>query len=245
MSRYSILLTKIIAESGYTAKEVVEKCNEIGNNIDTTRLSKLQNGKLPAPSEKVSRDISHVCNADERLLVLEGYIEKAPKEIVDVFVTLKEKTVIASLKAVENMVSKEQLSIILEELKKEPLADLIVGILDSSNEEINITASGYDINAKDFKFSLDEPIGFKVNDDSMFPILANGSKVSTRVQDTYSNGDILALKLKGQEQIIFRYALFNGNSITLTSLNKDFKPQTYNINDVIIFGKVTRIVTEI
>jgi len=54
MSRYSKVLTRIIAESGLTAKEVAEKCNEIGNGIDTTRLSKLQNGRLAAPSEKVS-----------------------------------------------------------------------------------------------------------------------------------------------------------------------------------------------
>ena len=106
MSRYSKLLTRIIAESGFTSKQIVEKCNEMGNGIDTTRLSKLQNGKLPAPSPKVSRDIAKICNADERLLVIEGYLEKAPKEIIDIFMSIKFTTTMATLKVFTNKINK-------------------------------------------------------------------------------------------------------------------------------------------
>lgn len=245
MSRYSKLLNKIIAESGYTSKEVVEKCNEIGNNIDTTRMSKLQNGKLPAPSDKVSRDIAKVCNADERLLVLEGYIEKAPKEITDVFQILRKNATIASTKAFKNVLTEQEIKLMLEAIEGEPLSDLIVGILDSSNDQINITSTGYKIETNDFSFSLDEPISFKVNDDSMSPILNNGARVITELQENYSDGDILAIKVKGQDEPIFRYALFLGDNITLTSLNKNFKPQTYNKNDIVNLGRVTKVTTNI
>lgn len=245
MSRYSKLLAKIIAESGYTAKEIVEKCNELGNGIDTTRLSKLQSGKLPAPSEKVSRDIARVCKVDERLLVIEGYIEKAPKEIIDTFVMLKTNTMLAGLKIFENIVTTEQFNILKDELDNEPLSDYIVELLDSNDNTIDVISEGFDINSDYFKFRIEEPIALPINDNSMFPIIPKNSKISLKLQNKYDNGDILALKVKQQEDTLVRYVLFNGKDIILTPLNKEFEQLIYKIGDVKILGKVAKVITEI
>lgn len=245
MSRYSRLLAKIIAESGYSLKEIAEKCNAIGNGIDTTRLSKLQNGKLSAPSEKMSRDLARVCNVDERLLVIEGYLEKAPKEIIDTFVILKTNTILAGLRIFENNVTKEQFSLIKNELEKEPLADYIIEILDSKEDKISISSEGFDINSKDFKFRIEEPIAIHIKDNSMFPIIPKNSKISLKMEEKYNNGDILALKINKQENIIARYVLFNNENIILTPLNKEFEQLIYKIDDVQIIGKVSRVITDI
>lgn len=245
MSRYSRLLAKIIAESGYTSKEIVEKCNELGNGIDTTRLSKLQSGKLPAPSEKVSRDIARVCNADERKLVIEGYLEKAPKEIIDTFIILKTNTILAGLQIFENIVTQEQFNLIKNELENEPLADYIVELLDSKDDIVDISSDGFDINSNDFKFRIEEPIALPINDNAMFPIIPKNSKISLKLQNEYANGDILALKVKQQENTLVRYVLFNDNNIILTPLNKEFEQLIYKIDDVQILGKVAKVITEI
>lgn len=252
MSRYSKLLSKIIAESGYTAKEVVEKCNELGNGIDNTRLSKLQSGKLSAPSSKVSRDLARVCNVDERLLVLEGYIEKAPQEIIDAFMSLKISMVASFLNIYKsnfsqsNLISLEKIK---EELAKEPLADFIVSLIDKGVENISINENGIDIQAieksENITITLGQPTTLPVKDNAMFPIIPEGSKVYLAIQEYYNNGDIVAIKTKDNEDVIIREIVFNNNIVILIPLKKEFKSLTYNKEDVIIIGKVTEVITTI
>lgn len=252
MSRYSILLAKIIAESGLTAKEVVEKCNEMDNGIDVTRLSKLQSGKLPAPSEKVSRDIAKVCNVDDRELVIEGYIEKAPKEIIDAFFSIKYMTSMAALQAFGIPLNKKNIKEIKEELEKEPLAEYIVSLID--NKEADITIDDNDIkfeanenNGKtNLNVILNNPSALKVKDNSMYPTIPENSRITLKIQEKYKDGDILAIKLKDKEDFIVRYVLFKENSIVLTSLNpKDFETLEYKTKDIIILGKVISVTTNI
>lgn len=245
MSRYSKLLTRIIAESGFTSKQIVEKCNEMGNGIDTTRLSKLQNGKLPAPSPKVSRDIAKICNADERLLVLEGYLEKAPKEIIDVFLSMQSMTTNAGLQLFTNIVSNEDLNKIKNELNNEPLSDYLVYILDNANN-IKMSNNLFEINAKqdNVTISFTEPLSIKVKDNAMFPKIPEGANINLKIQNEYSKGDILAIKIKN-EDIIVRYAFINNNEITLAPLNSQYETITYNLKDVVILGKVIKTINDI
>lgn len=250
MSRYSKLLTKIIAESGYTAKEVIEKCNEIGNGIDTTRLSKLQSGKLSAPSSRVSRDLARVCNADERLLVLEGYLEKAPQEIIDAFLSIKSSMVASALNIFKKNFSKDNqkyFNDVKKELEKEPLAEFIVTLIDGGVENISITENGIDMQTmkNDVKVTLSQPTTLPVKDNAMFPIIPEGSKVYLEMQEKYNNGDILAVKTKDNENIIIREILYSKNCIILVPLKKEYEVLTYNKNDVTLIGKVTDVLTSI
>jgi len=249
MSRYSKLLTRIIAESGFTAKEIVEKCNELGNGIDTTRLSKLQSGKLSAPSAKVSRDIARVCNADERLLVLEGYLEKAPQEIIDTFISIKMITTSATLNIFKNNIDKQILDEVEQELNKEPIADFIVSILDTKtatimNNNENIFEM-FNENNDSFSLSLREPIALPVEDNAMFPIIPKNSKVNLLLENEYKNGDLLAIRIKESEETLFRYVLFNNDEIILNSLNREYETLTLKKDDVVILGKVIQVITNI
>lgn len=252
MSRYSKLLSKIIAESGYTAKEVVEKCNELGNGIDTTRLSKLQSGKLSAPSSKVSRDLARVCNADERLLVLEGYIEKAPQEIIDAFMSLKISIVASALNIYKNNFSQSNL-VSLEkvktELEKEPLADFIISLIDTGVENVSINENGIDLQAiekdENITITLSQPTTLPAKDNAMFPIIPEGSKVYLEIRENYNNGDIVAIRTKDNENAIIREVVFNNNSVILIPLKKEFETLTYNKEDLTFLGKVTEVLTSI
>lgn len=128
---YSKLLKKIIVESGYTNRDIIEKCNKRDRKIDKAYLSKLQNNKVPAPSEEISRTIANICGTDERLLVLEGYIDKAPKEIKEALENIKLIFSMAVLSMFENELNDEAIKQVENEINKEPLSDFILQIIDN------------------------------------------------------------------------------------------------------------------
>lgn len=244
---YSKLLMKVIAESGYTSKEIVEQCNDRGKKIDRAYLSKLLNNKVPAPSEEVSRIIANICNIDERLLVLEGYIDKAPKEIKEAFDSIKFMTTVAALNIYENKLDEETIKNLEIEMNKEPLADFIISLIDNKASAVNFNENGIEVidEEENFKLSLTEPVALEIKDDSMFPIISKGSKINLKIEDKYNNGDIVAFKIKGKEDFIIRYVMFNGEDIIFTSLNKEFKVMNFKIDEIIILGRVVKVSTEL
>ena len=78
---YKEHLQKLIKESNLTLREIADRCRELGQSIDPSYISKIQTGKLPPPSEEVSRVLAGVLGGDPTELIWHGYIEKAPKEI--------------------------------------------------------------------------------------------------------------------------------------------------------------------
>ena len=134
-------------------------------------------------------------------------------------------------------------------MNEEPISHFLVSFIDNKANNINVTDSGMElsvVNDNSLKLSLTEPMSLQVKDNSMSPMIPGGAKISLKIEDEYKNADILAIKVKKQEDFIVRYALFNKDTITLTSLNpKDFEPLTYNVKDIIILGKVERVIIEI
>lgn len=245
---YSKLLKKIIAESGLTSKEVINKCHESGRKIDKAYLSKLLNNKVPAPSEDLSRMIANICNADERRLVLEGYIDKAPNEIKEIFVSLKLMITAAALAAYDNVVPEETIKEIKETFEKEPLSDFIFSLIDNQNVSIDSEKDLFNIKSENEKITaiLKNPLAFIISDNAMSPIIPENSEVILKIQDTYENGDILLLKLKDDDKLIARYTLFDSDKVVLTSLdNKNYPKIICNKKDIIIFGKITKTINTI
>lgn len=246
---YSKLLTKVIEESGYTATQIVEKCREKGKNIDKSYISKLQNNKIPPPSEEISRTIANICDIDERLLVIEGYIDKAPKEIKEAFISIKMASTVAALHYYKNKIDKQTLDEIENEMNKEPISDFIISLLDNKN--ININDNGtenlklYKENNGEISLMLTEPIALRVTDNAMFPIVPENAKINLLLQDEYKNGDLLAIKIKDKEETFVRYVLFNDNEIILNTLNTGYEQIILKKEDIIIMGKVHQVITNI
>lgn len=244
---YDRLLKRIIYDTGYTQDEISQKCAEIGTEVSRSYIGRLQSGKSSAPTEEVSRAIAKVCNCDERLLVIEGYLDKAPKEIRDAFVSLKYTTMLYSINVLENKVDKRTIKEIREVFEQEPLADFVIELIDNGNNEINVKELGIEIKSKDEKLicDLSKPISFKVEDNSMCPLIKENDKITIETKDRYINGDIIAISIKGQRGIIVRQAVFLGRQIELITLNKKYENKTYNQEDLTILGKVKTIITEI
>lgn len=244
---YNKLLKKIIAESGYTSKDIVEEFNKREKSIDKAYLSKLLNNKLPPPSEEVSRTISQICGVDERLLILEGYMEKAPKEIRGLFESMKMNISMMALGMMENIFDDTIIEQLKKQMQREPISDFIIQYTDNQNSILSLKNNLPQLSMKDNDVTLNvsEPLSLPIQDNAMYPIIPEGSKVIFKVEEKYNNGDLLVMKLKDKNSFIARYVLFNNDDVTLTSINKQFKPITYIKEDVSIIGKATKVIIDL
>ncbi len=242
---YSNLLRKVIVESGYNSTEIIKECNKRGRKIDKAYFSRLLNNKTQPPSEELSRIISDICQVDERKLVLEGYIDKAPNEIKEAFVSFKKMLYLTSLSLFENTIDTNILEQLEENLRQEPLADFILSLIDDKATKFNSFTNGMEMSNDNLKVILEEPLALPISDNGMFPKIIANSKVKLKIQNQYNDWDILAIKLKGSEEIIARFVLINKDKITLKPLDDKFETLHLNKTDLTILGKVTQVITDI
>ena len=246
---YYKMLNKVVSSTKYTQEEIANKCAELGINITRTYINKLLNNKLPSPKEEVSRAIAKVCNVDERLLVIEGYLDKAPKEIKETFITLKYLTMLSSLNILENSVDNKTLNELRKLYEEENLSDFIIELLDNGNIAVDTKEKGYELKLEkdNLIFSLTQPNAIKITDNAMYPLIKENDEVTFEIKDKnkYVDSDILLVKLNNEENITARQAIFLGNDVKLVPLNNKYISKLVHINDIKILGKVKKVITEI
>lgn len=246
---YNELLKKVIKDSNYKNKDIIEELKKENINMDKSYLSKLLNGKLPVPREEISRAIARICNVDERLLVIEGYLEKAPHEITDIFYYIRKVTAYSSLSAISNIkdiLDKNSLELLEEQLHQESLSTFLIELLDfKENDKMDLINGFLSVSSdkENFAFQLEEPVSFFIDNKDMSPIIPKNSKITLELLDNYKNGDIIAVKY--DNEILVRYYFMNNGIISFNAINKDAKSIDINKKDTKILGKVKRIITDI
>lgn len=243
---YYKMLNRIVANTNYTQEEIANKCTELGTKITRTYINKLLNNKLPPPKEEISRTIAKVCNVDERLLVIEGYLDKSPKEIKDFIISLKLTTSLYSLNFFENKIDYKSFNILKENLEKETLADFIIQVINNNNLEIN-NQNMFELKTEKENIFLNfsTPFTLKMTDNSMSPLIKENDEVILEIKNNYENCDILAFTQKDNNSIIISQIVFLGKEIQAIPLNKKYKPEFYDKNTISILGKVKKVITEI
>lgn len=244
---YNKLLKRIIANTDYTQQQVAEKCTDLGIPISRSYINKLEGNKSPAPKEEVSRAIAKVCNVDERLLVLEGYLDKAPKEIKDFFISLKKMASCLSTNLFTNTFDNTAMNCIEEQIENEPLSDFIISIIEYMNICATPTENGLELKEKNDNiiFNLTKPYFLKCEDNAMYPVIKEDDEVMLDMKKQYENGDIVMVKIEPQNRRVIRQIMFLGRDIQLIPLNKKYHTEIYNRKDVVIIGKINKIITKI
>lgn len=255
---YTKLLNDIINESGLSVKEIAKRCNQFGVKITASYISTLKNDTSNrTPSDDVSRAIARACNfEDEDALILEAYIDNAPKEFKGLIDFIRNATLYSVFGLFENSFPQE----IIENAKKEfetmPLYK-IVQALNNNTEKIiekGIGAMNYTSVSTDDEFSIKQeivtPSFFDVLDDSMFPVLPKNSKVSiehfeiTEIKD----GDIVAIATKETQTIYYRKIAFlndDHTSFMLYPINQTYPTEKTAITNTLIIGKVKKVTTDL
>lgn len=105
---YKELLNKLIKESNLSNKEIVARCEELGEKITPNYLSVLKNQDDKIPSENLSIALAKACQSKyENILLVQGYLDKAPKAIYDFLDNAMQQSLKATLAVLE--ISKDSL----------------------------------------------------------------------------------------------------------------------------------------
>ena len=245
---YKEMLEKIMNEKKLTNTEVIAKCREQGIEISETYFSRIKNNKKNPPSEEVSRAIANACNVDERLLVIEGYIDKSPKEIQEAFKTINFMAKSSTAKLFK-IIKKGDMKALQEYLDTQPVSDTVIEILDSKEQYIEFLENNYTFeslgNGLALSMSLKEPVAINIEDDAMLPILQKGDKVEFEVKTNYKRCDIVLIKMKKSKQILARYIHKVNNTFILVPTNSEYKDIICNEEDFTVMGRVNNIIRKI
>jgi len=237
------LLKKYTKEKKITYKEIANRCNAMGVSITEGHIKEIANGRKRAPTEDKIRAIAKALEVDEKLLVLEGYIDKAPKEIIDFLNNIREIISFFALASMEKEYSRENFEILKSMLHEQSLSVFFSEILDDDNL-IYENSKNFTLENDGVSFSLKtDNISFiEITDNSMSPQLEIGDNIILEIADNYVNGEILAVKIKGTNEVIYRNVVFSNGLVNLTAYNKKYSTTTYNRNDIEIIGKVTKVI---
>lgn len=256
---YTQLLNQMISKSGLTVKEIAERCTQSGAKVTPAYISTLKNDKNDrVPSDELSRAIAKACGADENLLVIQAYLDKAPKEVSEAINSLKKFFSMGLMGFIENEFTTQEQKNIEKIADEMPMAEF-VSLLAKTNEKLDIKKlpgpMSYKVtNQSDeliIKQTLSQAAGIAVSDNGMAPIINKGNKVTVEIKalKEYKTGDILCFTEKeAPKKILVRKAVFNGEgrkSITLLPVNAEFTPKTVNTDSLIILGKVKQIIVDL
>lgn len=240
--RYEKLLNDIIKKSKLSQAEIVRKCNDMGVALDKSYLSRLRSGKASSPRPEISKAIAKVCGCNEMLLVIEGFLDEAPKELFDIFLELKFMAVGAVYNLLRQNVSAEEFDKIREKLRNEPIADFVLGLTENPNTSIESSNSNLTIGDGQASLSISKPPTIPISDNSMEPLIPQGSEI-TLSTSSYEDGKIYFIDLDGT-LLVRKVLLFSPNYI-LIPINSNFETIIKPIDAVKIIGKVNTVIQKV
>lgn len=260
---YTKLLNELIDSSGLTIKEIAERCTAQGVKVTPAYISTLRNDtNNRTPSDEMSKALARACNAKyEDLLVIEAYLETAPKEILGTLEFIRQGALATSMGLLDNKITTQQKKQAEELIRQLPLSEFVIE-LSSDLIKQSISKGQGTMSLKvtnefeDMRITqqLKQAIGLTVNDNGMSPKIKKSDKVNFEAKNykDYSTGDILLFAEKDSEKskkkgLIVRQAIFdkNNKNITMVAINTDYMTKSYSKDDILIMGKVTQVITEI
>lgn len=258
---YTQLLNQVIENSGLTVKEIAEKCKEYGQDITPSYISTLRNNKNNrAPSDDVSIAIAKACNVEkafENILVVEAYIDTAPKEIKDIIELLKDIMTNATIGMFENKVTTQQRKEIRKMFDTMPMARFVIELTtDNVKSTLKKNKGTLKLDSKDIltdtNIKIEQrivPVGFDISDNGMYPVIEKGDMVNIELKELkdYKTGDIVLLKKNDKKANLIARKLVIGNKkeITLIPINNEYSAETVNLDDITIMGAITQLIRKI
>lgn len=248
---YSEFLADIIKNSKKSLRQISLECkNKYNVKATASYLSKLQTGGQTPASDNVNVAVAKVCGINPDDLLFEANLERAPedvKKLVDTMVNFI-KSMYLSFKGV-NETNNQEIENEINKYLNMNTREFLKSMLENNNIdfenplEIDIPLQEEQQNTVNdlfMKFS----IGFKMLDNSMFPVIREGAKIELDTTAEIKDGDIVAVMIDNDKYLIRTY-IKAGKNIILIPSNKDFETLTFKESDIDIRGKVKSITIDL
>lgn len=245
---YSKLLNKIISNTNYTQEEIAQKCCNLGAKLSREKVNALQNHRSKPPKYEVSRAIAKVCNADERLLVIEGYFDNAPEEVKQVLKDIQYFINTLALLTVTNLrnLNTEDINQIQQCLEKETISETLIQIMEDKENSIKLFKNNlsYSEGILGNTINFNIPYGIDITDNGMSPLIEKGNQVILNIKDKYDTSNIVAYQ-DNKERIKVRILTKVNNTLVMIPLNKNYKNEIYSPNEITFLGEITKVIKDI
>lgn len=244
---YHKMLSNMIKNSRFTLKEIVERCKQEGVSIDPSYISKLQSTSQPPASDEVNIALAKVCGFDPDELLFEAYMEKAPDMIRDLITELINFVKGFAKYSMSQGLPQEVISLVEQQISsysdlhwlKTMSGETLSKMFDSMSNPDTIDI----LEEEGHKVLINPYFGIPMPDNSMSPLIPDGSKLQLGEPDNLNNGDIVVAVVK-DKYLIRRYVPVD-SKIILIAENNSFEPLTFSKKNLKILGKVKSYTKEL
>ena len=248
---YTQLLNQLIDQSGLTAKEIAERCKQQGQTITASYVSILRKeANERIPSDEVSHALEDVLGAPKDTLVLEAYLDNAPEAMKEFLDKMKAQAFELAFRAIDStlFIGEAERELIAAQLDQMPLARVLLQLSQDMQPGFNqnfITRSEQTDDGQ-INVSMGMNMDFLITDNSMQPVLPEGSKVKLKIQEEYHSGEIVAVTTKDGKNMMYRKLYITRDcKQMLVPLNPAFDVIEFDWENTIIFGRVEAVVTQL
>lgn len=234
---YAYMLDDMIKRSGLSLRQLTKRCADLNYEVTPSYISQLKNGKLPPPSEEISKTLAMVCGESNFMkLVFQGYLEKAPEIIRDYILmsATVNRTLLHTLTEEAQFNISDELSEYIKNMDIVYSLDMSTRFVESMNEcnlneffkEIN-SMSGAVYQREDEQA---DSSFFFLRDSSMEPLIAVNAhvKIVKTKKRLLKNRDVVAFYPANSRTPFVRRYFEKNDSIVLVPENKDHDIFIYN-----------------
>lgn len=229
--KYAEMLDNIIKKCGLSLRQITKRCIDMNYEITPSYISQLKNGKLPPPSEEISKTLAYVCGEKEPMrLVFQGYLEKAPEMIKEYILKSSSlnKQLLQFLSQEENQQLSENFSDYLNHLDIITSLDLSIKYMNSKNES-NITSFLQEMNTLSGAVQKSENENaetsyFFLRDSSMEPLISMNAHITITPtkKELLKSKDVVAFHPNNSKTPLLRRYYEQNNNIILVPENKEY-----------------------
>jgi SOS-response transcriptional repressor LexA len=239
--KYADLLDKLIQQSGITAKDLAQKCQDLGIDITPSYISLLRNKeKNRVPSDDVSIALAKALGKPDNYLVLEGYLEAAPIEVKQAIENMYLQSVTIAAWVTGTPLIPEQEQAIKAVIKQQPMADMIFALAQQVSIE-TLEQTFMSTKIENSTVTLVMPQELNVEDNDMYPLMEKGNRAKLITKNEYDNGDIVVISLDDNSYKYRKLQKISEELTLLLAFNPECETMSFDEKTMVIIGKVDSV----
>lgn len=238
---YHKTLAKMVSASNMSLREIADGCKALGVPLDPSYISKLQSGKQPPASEEITVALAKVCKGDPQALLYEGNMEKAPESFKQVIKTLVDYLRQTTKVLFVSSMPADMAELFQKQLDELPDYEFINQLIKPETLKVPTDPiMKFNDGKNDLSLVTPQFHSLVIQDDSMEPLIPNGSRLHIEAQEEANDGDIVIVKFSDNRYLTRRYNHV-ANKTLLIPENRFYDPTPLDKKSMRIVGKVKSV----